>query len=501
MIKRFFTLLVAAFATVVLTGCTTTTTAATTATTVPTTETTTTTDELVTVPDLTGMSRADITSTLTALGLTVRYYFDVSVVYDDESDYDKFVKFGSGIVTGSLVAPGTEIRVYTTPLHLEVEYYPNISEYVDDDDVPLQITPADYADKEFIADGIGEVTVFRYVDGDTTHFESNGTSFSVRYLGIDTPESTALYEPWGKTAANYTKAVLQSAETIVLQAEGERMDGNGRYLAWIWYRTSAEGEFYLLNLELVELAYSKSKVSVGSRFTQILTLADWNASLTKRRVWGELDPLYDYSKEGTQMSIRHLLENFNDYVGLKVVVTGTVTARLGKSVYIQDDEGYGVFIYSMTGSVVLQVGANVTIGALTPTYYSGSPQLTNFNTINMSLNSTGNIVEPLLMTYEAFTFTRIGAYVRLSQLEIVSINAAGSSVVCEDASGHRIVVRIDSDTGFTAEDLGLSVGQIVSVNGPLGYYDFSFESPDGYVYDNDRFQLMLTLAADITIIE
>jgi hypothetical protein len=507
MFKRLILSLLAAAAVWTLAGCETPTTTPTTTetittattTTTPTTTTTATTDGLVALPDLAGMSRADISASLTALGFTVKYYFDVSVVYGAEADYDRFVRYGQSLLAGSRVAPGTEIRVYTTPLHLAPRYYDDPAAYVDGSGNPTLLQAADYDGKEFIADGIGVVSVYRYVDGDTTHFDSDGTTFSVRYLGIDTPESTALYEPWGKAAADYTQAVLQGAETIVLQAEGERMDGNGRYLAWIWYRTSAEAPFILLNLELVELAYSKSKVAVGSRFTTLITLADWNASLTKRRVWGELDPHYDYSKEGTQMSIRHLLENFEDYVGLKVVITGTITARIDKSIYLQDEEGYGIYMYSMTGSAVLQVGANVTIGALTPTYYSGSPQLTNFSSMNLSVNSTGNAVEPLLMTYDGFDFVRIGAFVRIAGLTITYINPAGSSVDVEDSAGNAFTIRIDSATLLTASSLGLSVGQVITVNGPLGYYDFSFASSSGYAWSKANFQVMLTAAEDIEI--
>jgi hypothetical protein len=201
------------------------------------------------------------------------------------------------------------------------------------------------------------------------------------------------------------------------------------------------------------------------------------------------------------MSIQHLLENFDDYVGLKVVVTGTVTARLDKSVYLQDEAGYGIYIFSMTGSVVLQVGANVTIGALTPTYYSGSPQLTNFNSLNMSLNSTGNVIDPLPLGYDGFAFVRIGTFVRVSGLTITYINTAGSSVTVEDSAGNSFTIRIESETLLTASSLGLSVGQVITVNGPLGYYDYAFSSPDGYVYDRGNFQVMLTAAADIVMEE
>ena len=92
-------------------------------------------------------------------------------------------------------------------------------------------------------------------------------------------------------------------------------------------------------------------------------------------------------------------------------------------------------------------------------------------------------------------------YVQIAGLEIISINTAGSNVTAEDAAGHVIDIRIDSDTGFTAADFGLTVGQIVTVNGPLGYYDFAFDTPEGYLYLRDRFQVMLTTAADIMIEE
>jgi hypothetical protein len=80
--------------------------------------TTTAFSNVVNMPDLTGMSRAQIESTLTDLGLTIRWYFDNSVVYQNESEYYKFVKYGLGLEPGSIVEIGTEIRVYTTPLHL-----------------------------------------------------------------------------------------------------------------------------------------------------------------------------------------------------------------------------------------------------------------------------------------------------------------------------------------------------------------------------------------------
>jgi len=489
------------------TAVTTATTAATTAiTTAPTTTTTTdiitiTTIELVQLPDLTGENRENITSILTDLGLEISFYFDVSIIYEEDGDYDKFIQYGSGKVVGDFVEIGSTVKVYTSPLTLTVKYLYQLDEYTDSLGQPLLIDDSDYLGKEFIADGIGVATVYRYIDGDTTWFSTGSNSFSVRYLGIDTPESTALYEPWGKAAAQYTREKLENAETIVLQAEGVRLDGNGRYLAWVWYRDTAESDFVLLNLELVELAYSKNKVSSGSKFTTILTLADWDASDTKRRVWGETDPAYDYSKEGAQMSIEYLMNNFSDYVGLKVVITGTITKKIGANVFFQDETGYGVYMYAgYTISAQLQIGANLTIGGLVPAYFSGSPQLSNFKTYNLTVNASGEDILPITITYNDFVFEKIGTLVKMDNLTITSINAAKTSVYVQDTLLNSFVIKIDDLTGFDADEIGLSVGNVINVVGPLGYYDYYFDSATlNYVYLKTNFQLMLTDASDILV--
>lgn len=510
MFKKFSLLITIFVLSFLFVACQETTSQATTVTTeattlLTTTETTTqtteaTTEDLnVTLPDLTGFSRAEIESALEDLNLTVKFYFDNSIIYESDDEYDKFVQFGSGLSAGDVVLKETEIRVYTTPLNLTTQYYDNLSGF----DSSLQLEESDFLNKEFIADGIGVVTVDRYVDGDTTQFRSGSTNFSVRYLGIDTPESTALYEAWGKAAANYTKERLENAETIVLQAEGERMDGNGRYLAWVWYLPQGEDTFILLNLELVELAYSKNKVSSGSAYSNVLLYADWNASLTKRRVWGELDPNYDYSKEGTQMSISYLMENFNAYVGLKVVVTGEITRMIGQNIYIQDDSGHGVYMYAgFTTSAQLQLGANITIGGLVPTYYGGSPQLSNFSKTNLTVNEGQLNIEPQIITYSDFSFEVIGSLVTMEHLTVTSIyyasTSSSESVNVEDEFGNHFIVRIDDSTGLSAATLGITVGSVITVTGPMSYYDFDYDNdPDNYTWLKSKYQFMLTSDDDL----
>ena len=56
-----------------------------------------------------------------------------------------------------------------------------------------------------------------YVDGDTTHIETANLGYTVkiRYLGINTPESTSEIEPWGLTASNYNKFLYSGDESYL----------------------------------------------------------------------------------------------------------------------------------------------------------------------------------------------------------------------------------------------------------------------------------------------
>ena len=73
----------------------------------------------------------------------------------------------------------------------------------------LKLTQS-YEGKDFIEDGIGEVTPIRYVDGDTTIFKtSNGIQFTVRYNGINTPESTYRIVPLQHITRKNLKRNLQ----------------------------------------------------------------------------------------------------------------------------------------------------------------------------------------------------------------------------------------------------------------------------------------------------
>ena len=41
----------------------------------------------------------------------------------------------------------------------------------------------------------------------------------LRYLGIDTPESTGQIEPYGKKASDFTKAIMNKATSVIIESD------------------------------------------------------------------------------------------------------------------------------------------------------------------------------------------------------------------------------------------------------------------------------------------
>ena len=123
-----------------------------------------------------------------------------------------------------------------------------------------------------------KVSVKLLVDGDTSHFyidDADKAQFpeghlirqdgvlKLRYLGIDTPESTGQIQEWGKTASNFNKSKLSNATEIYVESNDGKwnLDSTGsRYLGYVWYKTAQDSELKCLNLEILQegLSYAKS---------------------------------------------------------------------------------------------------------------------------------------------------------------------------------------------------------------------------------------------------
>lgn len=85
-----------------------------------------------------------------------------------------------------------------------------------------------------------EAKLIRVIDGDTIEVELNNTQYSVRLIGINTPESVApdSYKTKnsieGTETSNTAKDMLSGVETLYLQKDVSDTDKYDRLLRYVW---------------------------------------------------------------------------------------------------------------------------------------------------------------------------------------------------------------------------------------------------------------------------
>ena len=202
-------------------------------------------------------------------------------------------------------------------------------------------------------------TVVSYIDGDTTHFEVDKSIIAddhvkARYLGINTPESTGVIEPWGKKASNYTKTQLQKATSIIIESDTSTwdLDSTGsRYLLWVWYKTAEDTEYRNLNLEILQqgLAYGSGVSSCV--YGDIALKALNQAKTLKLHVFSKkADPDFYYGG-ATELSLKELKANCEKYEGKLVKFEAVVAKQVGPTIYVEEydaenDMYFGMQIYA-----------------------------------------------------------------------------------------------------------------------------------------------------------
>ena len=70
--------------------------------------------QYITLPDLTGMSKAEIEEELSELGINHYFVFSFKICYD-ESYYDKFVEYSGGKQIGDKIKSTDTVTVSITP--------------------------------------------------------------------------------------------------------------------------------------------------------------------------------------------------------------------------------------------------------------------------------------------------------------------------------------------------------------------------------------------------
>ncbi len=196
------------------------------------------------------------------------------------------------------------------------------------------------------------INSYTHIDGDTTHFRNltgdnvpdtyaSEKVIKVRYLAVNTPESTGEIEEWGKAASKFTKTKLASASSVIIESDGAEWatDSNGRYLVWVWYKPSDSDTYRNLNLELLQNGLALANNIDGSRYEEQCMGATIQAQALQLYVFSdEKDPDYFYG-EALNTDLKTVRTNLEYYSGKRVALTGVVTVWYGKgSIYLEDQD-------------------------------------------------------------------------------------------------------------------------------------------------------------------
>ena len=130
-------------------------------------------------------------------------------------------------------------------------------------------------------------------DGDTAWFLVNGVEKKVRFLAIDTPETSGeKKDPLGKVASDYTCNALKNAKEIYLEYDGasDKEDKYGRLLAFIY----VDGE--LLEKKLIQNGLAKVAYIYGDyEHVDELRKEEEIAKNNKVGMWSDNENLPDVS--------------------------------------------------------------------------------------------------------------------------------------------------------------------------------------------------------------
>ncbi len=255
-----------------------------------------------------------------------------------------------------------------------------------------------------------EVTVHTFVDGDTTHFNvpeslSDNGVLKARYLAVNTPESTGKIEEWGKKASSFTRERLSKATSIIIESDDRNWNldsTGGRYLVWVWYRTSDSENYRNLNIEILQNGLAIASSTAQNRYGTTAMAALNYAKEKKLNVYsGQKDPDFYYG-DAVELTLKELRCNVETYNGIKVAFEGVITMNDGSSIYIEDfdpDSGlyYGMSVfygYNLPGKGldILSVGNRSRIVG-TVQYYEvgGVYQVSGLQYKQMKPKDPGNI--------------------------------------------------------------------------------------------------------------
>lgn len=140
----------------------------------------------------------------------------------------------------------------------------------------------------------GLYAVDHFVDGDTIAVKINGTVETVRFIGIDTPETHKPGTPvqcYGPAAAAYTKNRIGSQQVrLVSDSRSDNRDRYNRLLRYVYLPDGTD-----LDGELVAKGYAFAYLSFPFTKSDEFSTAQDNARSHQLGLWGNCKPYQETS--------------------------------------------------------------------------------------------------------------------------------------------------------------------------------------------------------------
>lgn len=137
-------------------------------------------------------------------------------------------------------------------------------------------------DPSLFSDGM-QVKVTQVVDGDTFKFDlGDGTIFTTRMIGIDTPETVHPFKPleyYGQEASNFLKQTL-TGQTVTLKFDESKIDKYGRILVYVHLDN---GTF--VNAEVIKQGYGYAYTRFPFEYLDDFVRYEQQAKEAGRGLW------------------------------------------------------------------------------------------------------------------------------------------------------------------------------------------------------------------------
>lgn len=125
-----------------------------------------------------------------------------------------------------------------------------------------------------------QAQVTRVIDGDTIKVTVYGKPYTVRYIGIDTPEVYPNEETYGEEAWDKNRELVEG-QTVTLEKDSSETDKYGRLLRYVYV-----GDLFV-NGELVRLGYAEAvSYPPDVKYQDMLDEMEREARDEGRGMWG-----------------------------------------------------------------------------------------------------------------------------------------------------------------------------------------------------------------------